>query len=307
MSENKKSMILRAFTISNSNIKTSESDIMEKLEMKLHDSVAYDRIMPLRNEKDSPEDLLSDYTINPGKYIFGVMFRLIPTKEVNNIPDDLFTHSKIQIDEIRSKEAKTGLTCKEHFYFAINNSHLVTNLPGNKTIKSLQTYLNWLTEALRGDTFYDFNPKVSSEKIKLSNLQKIIVSDPNAKQKISSHKGEASNKVIKLAKDLISNLLETASDLEQIIEKNILSAKLVVSFSKPKSMSEDDYKRELSAFLKPVSDAENIEFKTPKGQIKGTDLLLSEIADIDLLEDGSLNEKTILMAMTNYLVKLKNM
>lgn len=307
MSENKKSMTLRAFTISNSNIKTSESDIMEKLEMKLHDSVAYDRIMPLRDEKDSPEDLLSDYTINPGKYIYGVMFRLVPTKEVNNIPDDLFSHSKIQIDEIRSKEAKIGLTCKEHFYFAINNSHLVTNLPGNKTIKSLQTYLNWLTEALRGDTFYDINPKVSTEKIKLSNLQKIIVSDPNAKRKINAQKGEASNKVINLAKDLVGNLFGTVPNLEQIIEKNILSAKLIVSFSKPKSMSEDDYKRELSALLKPVSDAENVEFKTPKGQIKGTDLLLSETVDIDLLEDGSLNEKTILMEMTKYLVKLKNM
>lgn len=307
MSENVKLMTLRAFTISNSNIKSSESDIMEKLEMKLHNSVAYDRIMPLRQEKDSPEDLLSDYTINPGKYIYGVMFRLVPTKEVNNIPDDLFSHSKIQIDEIQSKEAKTGLTCKEHFYFALNNTHLVTNLPGNKTIKSLQTYLNWLTEALRGDVFYDINPKISTEQIKLSNLQKIIVSDPNAKRKTHTQTGEASNKVINLAKDLVSNFFGIIPNMDKIIEKNILSARLIVSFSRPKSMLEDDYKRELSALLKPVSDAENVEFKTPKGQIKGTDLLLSKTVGIDLLDNGSLNEKTVLTEMTRYLVDLKNM
>lgn len=305
---NTKPMILRAFSISNSNIKKSESDIMDKLEEKLRGSVASDRRLPLRSEENAPEDLLSDYAINAGKYIYGVMLRLVQTKEIKNIPDDLFSHPKIQIDEISSKETKTGVSSKDHFYFALNNSFLVTDLPAHRTIKSLQTYLNWLTEALRGDVFYEINPKISNRDIKLSSIKRITVADPNAKKgKNTIESGDTSNKVITLAKNAIGAFFDTVPDMDKIIEKNILSARLVVSFSKPKKMTDEDYQKALGACMKPIGDAENVEFVTNRGnKIKGKDVLLTKSVDIDLLDNGSLNEQTIIGEMAKYLVELKN-
>lgn len=45
----------------------------------------------------------------------------------------------------------------------------------------------------------------------------------------------------------------------------MLSAKLVVSFSKPKKMTEEEYEKELSAYMKPISDTENVVFNTKMG------------------------------------------
>lgn len=279
---------------------------MGKIKEKLQNSVANDRRMPISASDNTSEDLLSDYAIAE-KYIYGVMLRIVPTKEVRNIPDDLFSHTTIQMQEINNKEVKTGLTCKEHYFFALNNSHLVTNLPSGKTIKSLQTYLNWLTGAENEGVFYDINPKVSSEKIKLSRLRRIVISDSNTKRKNIQKTGEASNKVIKLAKEMIDKLFDAVPDMNRIIDKNILSARLILCFSRPKDMTEEDYEKELSAYMKPISDVDNIELTSNKKEtIKGQDILLTKTVEIDLLDEGSLNEKTVLHEMVRFLFALKN-
>lgn len=115
-------------------------------------------------------------------------------------------------------------------------------------------------------------------------------------------------KVVTLAKETILSLFGTVPNIDKIIERNLLSAKLVVSFSKPKKMTEEEYEKELSAYMKPISDTENVVFNTKNGgKISGNELLHTKSCEIDLLEDGTLNEQTIRSEMTKYLTDLKSL
>lgn len=303
-----KTITLRSFKIANSQLKSATSNIMEVLGEKLKGSVANDRRLPLRSEPLPPEDLLSDYAVTE-RYIYGVMSRLVPTKEIKNIPDDFFNHSTIPLNEIKNDKAKTGLSVKEHYYFALNNTHLVTNLPANTTITRLQTYLNWITEALRGDIFYELSPQIGKFNVRMSSVKRITVSDPNTQRKKKMlEKGINSMKVVTLAKETILSFFGTVPNIDEIIDRNLLSAKLVVSFSKPKKMTEEEYEKELSAYMKPISDTENVVFNTKNGgRILGNELLHTKSCEIDLLEDGTPNEQTIRNEMTKYLIELKNL
>lgn len=83
---------------------------------------------------------------------------------------------------------------KGHYYFSLSDNYLVTDLPGNITIKRLQTYLNWLVEQS-----YDISPCIEKSMAKhLSEIKQIIVQDPlypQIKQTSSSLKDLAVSQV----------------------------------------------------------------------------------------------------------------
>lgn len=149
MADNKKKFTLQAYDIENEEIGKAYSDLQEKLKEKLEArEIADIRRMKL-NPESPEEDLLSDFAITE-RYVFGVMWRISPAKEVPSIPEGLFKNPTIQIDDIQEQEKRISLICKDHYYFSLNKHFLVTNLPKSR-IKSLQVYLNWLLEAVRGD------------------------------------------------------------------------------------------------------------------------------------------------------------
>ncbi|HEF0030338.1 TPA: hypothetical protein R8G57_004938, partial [Citrobacter freundii] len=73
-------------------------------------------------------------------------------------------------------------------------------------------------------------------------------------------------------------------------------------------MTDDEYERALGAYLKPVSDLDNVSFKRKdnKTEIKGKDLLLTKAVDIETTQSGKLVEQQLLQEMSKFLVELSD-
>lgn len=312
MSENKnKKITLNAYQIDNINLKEEYSTLMPNLIKKLNEQKgkAKERRMKL-NSESIEEDILTDYSINANMpYVWGVMWRIAPTKDMPNIPENLFENEKITTNDIKTEVANENLrTKKDQFYFAINKFHLVTNLPKSR-IKSLQDYLNWFLTIERGENLYSFTPMVMTpEKTKLSEIKDIVIGNSKNTYQGSKEKEEnlsLSNKVCNFAVDKLGGLVNEMPELKSLMDNNILSARLVINFKKPRKMKEEDYNRMLGTFMKPISDSEMVAFKLKSGKmITGKELLMSKSVEVEVLEGGFLNEKSLMLDMEQFLKNL---
>lgn len=118
MADNKKKFTLQAYDIENEEIGKAYSDLQEKLKEKLEArEIADIRRMKL-NPESPEEDLLSDFAITE-RYVFGVMWRISPAKEVPSIPEGLFKNPTIQIDDIQEQEKKNITYLQRSLLFLI--------------------------------------------------------------------------------------------------------------------------------------------------------------------------------------------
>ncbi len=306
MEYKKKKMILQAYDIENEEIGRAYSDLQELLRKKLEAGEIAD-VRRMKLNVDSPEeDLLSDFALAQ-QYIFGVMWRISPAKEVPSIPEGLFQNQTIQIGDIQEKEKNVLLVCKDHYYFALNNYFLVTNLPKSR-IKSLQIYLNWLLEAVRGDKLYKLTPKVKApDNTRLSEIRNIVFADPakKAKEKKGEPKEENAFKVFKFAEDFLKNIVEEIPDLQEMLDKKILSAQLLVKFTKPRKMDEEDYEKLLGAYMKPIGDDEGVTFRLKNGKkITGSNILRVKDVEIEMIDDTRISERDLAQEMEKFLREL---
>ena len=201
-------------------------------------------------------------------------------------------------------------------------------MPLNQTIKQLQTYLAWLLE----DETLELTPMIEPPKeCKLSDLTSATFKDPDfdlndnpdeaTKSESESsdddeqipHPATPSQEVTetktswlnrKVIQKILPQIMQESLNLKEIDDlAKIVSAQLVVKFSKPRKMAQEDYEKILGATLKPVSDIENVQFKTKdkKRMIKGKDLLKSKIVKIAKTESGYLVEEELKQSMAHYL------
>lgn len=155
-----KQVTLRSFTIENNDLAKVDSGLLGLLSIKLQNSKAKERRMFLNS--DDPlreEDLISDYSVNKNIHVSGAILRIMPGMDAVSIPDELFDKEKIVFADLNSFDAKTSSIFKDIQYFLLNDNTLITCWFGNKTIKSIQTYINWLLEPERGKIFLNLHPK----------------------------------------------------------------------------------------------------------------------------------------------------
>ncbi|MBT0573663.1 hypothetical protein OKE68_10595 [Riemerella anatipestifer] len=297
-----KTIKLLAYDIDNEDIKAPYSDLFEKLKEKLGYGESADTRRMKLNLSSSDEDLLSDFAITD-RYVYGVMWRISPSKEIPRIPDDYFSNPKIQIDDIFNNDEKIQLTCKEHYYFALNNHFLVTNLPKSR-IKSLEVYLNWLLLATRGDKSYNFTSKIKvSEQIKLNEIKHISLKSSQKKEK-----NENGFKVFGLGTELLKKLISDTKNLDDIVRSNIFSSRLLISISKPRKMPQQEYEKLLGTYMTPISHADGVSFKLKNGKtISGENMLQYKEVEIELIDDNRISERDLVLEMEKYLRELKNL
>ncbi|HHE0255324.1 TPA: hypothetical protein ACOZ3K_002660 [Yersinia enterocolitica] len=320
-----KDITLRAFEIKNPHISKASSDAKSILVSRLVEvKVAKDRCMILNNDDPNKErDLISYFKDSPAsKSIFCTMLRISSENDVQHITDTLFEKETFTMDDIETAHIDTSAICKNHYYFALNDDFVVTNLALNKTIIRLQTYLSWFTN----NELLEFTPLISpKDKTKLSDLKSIIVRDPEPLAPsvpvadVGSEQHQINNlpatteayKTIRLGKkviEIIKNTISEASTLDDITLSQMISAELLIKFKKPRKMSEDDYKKILGAYLKPVSDLDNVTFKRKdnKTEVKGKDLLLTKSVNIETTQSGKIVEQQLLQEMSKFLIELGN-
>ena len=314
MAKGTQSFKLYAYRIENEKLSSSVSDFTSNLIKKLDTdklNAGQRRLKPSKQSDD--EDVLSYYHINRAtKRIFGIMMRIAPTDEVAKIPDNLFKQEIINPDELLAIEDTKGVgfVCKNTYFFMVDEHHLVTTLAKNR-MTQLKTYMNWLLEVYRGETIYKFTnliePPTSTS---LKDIRSIVFAD-NAKQLLPNTKPQDQKtftKLINVAGDFMKAYISDNSDLQFLIDKQILSANLIVKFNpvKKADVDDDEIRKALSAVLTPLADDEAVavELKNKK-KISAGQMIRYEEVEIEKMSNGVINHEQLSQEMEDYLNRLK--
>lgn len=309
-----KQIKLRAFEIANNAI-SKNPQVANLLKQKLDSSTSSNERRMLLSEDDpkKEEDLISHFNTDRNNVVFATMLRIAPGDNVQHIDETLFQKANFSISDLLNAKLNTSAIYKDHYYFLLSDRFVVTNLSSRTTITRLQTYLNWFLGEL-----LELNPIIElKEEYDLSNVRSLVIQDPENKNTTnidSTAKDNTNSTVISKLKDIthfaiehVKELFADAEDLEEIDFSQLVSAKLLIQIKKPTKNSPEDVKKAFSAMLKPVSDLDNISFKTRNGtSVTGNQLQKIKQVEVDTTDTGKLNEQTLFQQMELFIKELEN-
>lgn len=265
----------------------------------------------MRLSEDDPkkeEDLISHFNVEKDNFIFATMLRIAPGNNVQHIDESLFQKANFSISDLLNAKLNTSAIYRDHYYIGVSNNFIVTNLSSRTTITRLQTYLNWLLKEL-----VDLSPVIEfKEDYDLASIKSFVIQDPQQHNKRNIEDSQTENspflsRLKELASDQIKSLFKDAKDLQDIDLSQIVSAKLLIQLKAPTKKTPEEVKKAFSAVLKPVSDLDNISFKTRNGtSVTGSQLEKAKLVEVDTTESGKLNEQTLLQQMENFIKELEN-
>lgn len=304
---------LRAFRIENPILTEANSGILKLLKKVLtKESIALDRCMQL-NTNDSDVDLLSDFVWHQNDiYLFGMMLRVIPAENGGVIDRKLFSQAIITIADVSAGESSHS-QYKSHFYFALNNDFLVTNLPGNTNIDRVQTYLNWLLESVRGERYFQLTEMTKlPEGVALSQISHIEFGALTNKLTASTTQKEQTTiftKLNTLTDDLLAKIIDDSSSLEQIRNNQLVEAKLFLRIKKkPKDLGQEEFQKTMGALVTNITNDSGISLKTKDGNIyTGESIKIKKEVEVEKTTGNRIVEEQLKQKMELYLGELKKM
>lgn len=288
-----KKITLRYFNVNSSAFTLNES-LVRRLKSKLVSS-ASSRMMPLNRQASDKSDVISDFlTVLNDNIIAGTYLRIANSADVPIVTEAMLSKNQFKVSTINKNANKDERTCLDYFYFCLSDSRLIVTLDSRSTISRFETYVNWLLNTKDSGEIISFTPTINQDTISVADLKKITI---NTNSSVLAAGGTNESSVISITKKALRKLFSDTDSLEELIEDNICSAKLVLNFSKPKSMSVEEYKsRTTGASLKQIEDPENIRIQTNGKKLKGSDVLKTEIIDVE--EDGgAISEQEIYQKM----------
>ncbi len=298
-----KNISLYAYTIKTNSLTGNSNLLFNWLKKKLE--LKDDNIQNRRHKlnKDSlDEDLLSDYEIKE-KYIFGTMMRIAPAETMGAIKDELLKQKKISISELDSENKKEGLKYKGIYYFAFNETHIVTNRP--ISLKNLSVYFNWLLEEYRKDTIFRFEKLVtSSPPIELMDIKSIELGsglriDTNQKESVPF-----GTMIEKISTSVLESFSKGNKKINDLLSKGLVEASLLLRIvSKPKNMTKDEYNNALSLSLSSSDDITIISKKNKK--IKGEEFHAKRDISIEYTSNSLPSEDDLRLEMETFLNDIK--
>lgn len=293
----RKKVTYRVFTIQNASLSHDALDLKDELRTGLAKSKIEHRLIPVNEDDDSINDLLSSFApatdAADSGYFYGVMMRLKPAKEIKALPDDymkLPELSEAQLKEIQEVAGK--IVCSGIFHFLIMGTFLITDLPQIQTIFGFEKYIN----RFLGDAQYSFRPYLHHKDLRLNDISRVVFKETFAS--IQQNDGNPVS-IQQPVKKLFRYISPEVKGLNKIFESNIVSANMILSFEKPRKMSQQDYNKQLSAILAPVQNLENVYFTLHSGmKIQGSDLVYTYK---ETLEDEIITPLTYIKSMRNVL------
>lgn len=311
-----KNIILRAFSLVNTDLKHNETNLLSLLCFKLKDSVMNDRRMLINpDDPQREEDLIANFDLrmkrNVCVMVVGTMLRIASVDDIPNITDDILNKEKVDIETLESIKSDSKVIYKSHYYFAVNNEYLVVSLPSNRTINAYQTYLNEYLKDVREDILYEFTPLLTkSQKVKFDDVKSIKIGSKDYPIGSNSNKETDTSpllvkKIKNVARGVLKELMEENKDLKQILDEEIVSAELVLKISKKKNKAKETEKA-LSSFLKPISDTDGIELITKNGKVTAADIFKTKLVSIELTESKHISELQLFQEMEKFLSELSH-
>lgn len=304
-----KNIQLRAFAISpqDPKITTQSASIVELLTKKLNETTAGERVVLLN--KDDPSkisDSLPYFDIrnkDKNRIVLGVIMKISMSENVQFVANNLLKQQKFSVAQMKANHTNGNQVYLSHYYFALNNKFLVTNLPMNTTIRGFQAFMNTIIK----DHLFEFTPLVeTAPEFRIADLKQLSITDPSIHKTTENSTKGIKRKWVILKNSLLKMILKDIKGLDEVEAARVISAKLLLKFIKPKDMSDDDYKKIMGFCLKPISDLENVVFTNKKKQSFSADKLLkTEVVPIDRNEDGFISEPQLWDSMTSFIAKLK--
>ncbi len=300
-----KDVILRAFRIENNDLTTRNSALFETLSEKLSTTRVGDRRLLLNdNDPNREEDLISNFHINPESNLLAAsVLRIVAGDDTVSIPDHVFNESRFSLNDL---DALNGIASvlKDTQYFMVSGNTVIACWFGNKTIKSLQTYINWLLERERGQFIYDLTPvssPVSAPAVK--ELKQVIMAESSSMGGVINGEGSFGSKMIELKEAAMRLLLDDTPSLDESILGEMVSARLYIKFNKkPREMSQDDYDRNYGLLMKPISDLEDVRYVTKSGKsISAAEILLTKKVQVDMTTNNQISEQSLFLEMETFL------
>ncbi len=287
---------------------TSSSSLVARLIGKLS-STAAERMMAINKQESDKSDLISEYgNVDKGKMVTGACLRIVNSKEVPIITEDMLKQNQFKVSSINVNAKDKEKTCLDYFYFCLSNTKLIVTLDSRCGINRFETYINWLLNTKETGEIISFTPTVDEEKISASDIKKITI---NNSYEITPMKGEnqensVKTKMVNLTNDILKNLFSETDTFQELMEANICSANLVIKFSKPRGMDEDEYKRKTAgAILKPMEDPDGVRFTSNGKKISGSQILRTETVEVDSDENGAISEQEVYQKMIQKLKQEK--
>ena len=293
----RKKVTYRVFTIQNASLSHDASDLKDELRTRLAQSNIEHRLIPVNEDDDSINDLLSSFapatgTADPG-YFYGVMMRLKPAKEIKALPDNYMKLPELSEEQLREIQEVAGKTvCSGIFHFLIMGTFLITDLPQTQTISSFEKYIN----RFLGDAEYYFRPYLHRKDLRLNDISKVVFRESFAPMPQNDNNPVSIQQPVR---KLFRYISPEVKGLNKILASSIVSANMVISFEKPRKMTQQDYNKQLSAILAPIQNLENVYFTLHSGmKILGSDLVYTHK---ETLEEEIITPLTYIKSMRNVL------
>ncbi len=307
-----KKLTLRAFRIENPCLTEPNSGILGLLQQVLTaESTAAQRRMPL-NAEDPDRDLLANFTwATNNAYMFGMMLRIIPADNGGMLSEELFNRPTITMADVNAGHPDQS-QYKDHFYFALNNSYLVTSLAGNISIDRLQTYINWLLEGVRGERLFQLTELTKlPDGVPFSQIKDIqfvgggttIVSTPTGSEQttISTSLGNLTEGLLELLMggDMVN--------LDKIRSNQLVEARLLLKLKgKPREMAQEEFQRVMGAIVTNVTNDSGIVLRTKDGnKYTGAAVKIKKAVSIECIGANRIVEEQLKQEMELFLNEVR--
>lgn len=319
MGQHTKKLKLRAFSNvasdtnndKNEAIKSAPKALAAELNEKLeHTTSSQERMMPLsESTSDTEYDLCCTFkesVYDQKTYLFGTMLRIKKAEDVGDIPEELLAKKKFDISSILTeKKGNNSFSEINSFYFLMRGKHVVCTLQTNRTIKNFETYINWLL----GTQKNQLCPKlVKQGNLKISDVRDMTFGPTSSI--ITGTQNGTMQKLIDIGVNALGPLIKIGKDeapFRDIKWENILTAKLILKFKKPGKITDDDFEKRYGAVLKRIENTDDVTITDKNGKkIKGSDIELRQEIEIDLTENGMLNEAMLESEMVKFINDLED-
>ena len=300
-----KKVALRAFRIENTSLTEPHSGILGLLHKVLtEESTAAQRRMTLNAESPDME-LLADFAwAKNDAYLFGLMLRVVPADAGGVMDEELFNRHVITMSDV-SGGSPSQSQYKDHFYFAVNNRHLVATLAGNTNIDRLQTYINWLLEGVRGERLFQFTELAKlPDGVPLSDIKAIQLVVGIAE----SGQGTTETKLSAAANAVLERLLGNDTDsLEKLRARRLIEAKLELKIrNRGRDLAAEEYKRVMSAVITNVTRDSGIVVCTKSGdRLAGEAVRVKKTVSVQCIGPNRIVEEQLKQQMEQFLGELR--
>lgn len=257
------------------------------------------------SQSEQQEDFLS-YAIvdkNNGVY-FGIVMRVAPGKDMPEIPADFFNKDTFKPGDLTYEE-KESIRVVSTNYFLSDAKYIITTY---SSIKTFEAYFNWYLQAY-GNWGYKFSQLIDTTgNISLQDIKEInFGGSAEFSSGVAISDNDSKTQLLSLSMNKLKEIIGLNDELQVLLDKNVLSANLVVRFApKKKQMDDDDIKKALSAVVTNMVEDASVKVKTRSGNsIKLGQMRRMKEVEVSLV-NGAYDENQLHMEMRRFVKDLKD-